>query len=327
VIVMVEQEDKKGHVIHPPKADELLDIAIIGGGMAGATAGIYSGRYLLKTALFTKTKGGAIVDSPDVENYPGFKTISGYELMSRVLNQAQHYGTLIVDEIIESIEKQGDVFVLEGSSGKEYKAKQVILATGLMRRKLGLQREDELAGKGVSYCATCDGFFYKDKVVGVVGGSDAAALSAILLSKYASKVYIIYRRGKMRCEPYWLKILEDDPKVEFIYNANISELKGKDRLEGVTLDTGKELDLDGLFIEIGAEPSTDLFAPLGVETDERGYVKVNEEMKTNVPRIYAAGDLTTGSAGFKQLVVAAAEGAIAATSAYHYAKKELNNAR
>jgi thioredoxin reductase (NADPH) len=302
-------------------------MAIIGGGIAGATAGIYSGRYLLKTALFTKTKGGAILDSPDVENYPGFITISGYDLMNRVLEQAQHYGTLVVNEIIEGIEKQDDVFILKGSSGKSYKTKQVIIATGLIRRKLGLPKEDKLSGKGVSYCATCDGFFYKDKIVGVVGGSDAAALSAMLLSKYASKVYVIYRRERMRCEPYWLTILEDDPKVEFNYNANVAELKGEEKLEGVKLDNGNELKLDGLFIEIGSEPSTDLFAPLGVEVDKRGYVKVDDGMKTNIPRIYAAGDLTTGSAGFKQLVVGAAEGAIAATSAYHYAKKELKDTR
>jgi thioredoxin reductase (NADPH) len=324
---MAEQENKKGPAIHPPKADELLDMAIIGGGIAGATAGIYSGRYLLKTALFTKTKGGAILDSPDVENYPGFITISGYDLMNRVLEQAQHYGTLVVNEIIEGIEKQDDVFILKGSSGKSYKTKQVIIATGLIRRKLGLPKEDKLSGKGVSYCATCDGFFYKDKIVGVVGGSDAAALSAMLLSKYASKVYVIYRRERMRCEPYWLTILEDDPKVEFNYNANVAELKGEEKLEGVKLDNGNELKLDGLFIEIGSEPSTDLFAPLGVEVDKRGYVKVDDGMKTNIPRIYAAGDLTTGSAGFKQLVVGAAEGAIAATSAYHYAKKELKDTR
>jgi thioredoxin reductase (NADPH) len=324
---MAEQENKKEPAIHPPKADELLDMAIIGGGIAGATAGIYSGRYLLKTALFTKTKGGAILDSPDVENYPGFITISGYDLMNRVLEQAQHYGTLVVNEIIEGIEKQDDVFILKGSSGKSYKTKQVIIATGLIRRKLGLPKEDKLSGKGVSYCATCDGFFYKDKIVGVVGGSDAAALSAMLLSKYASKVYVIYRRERMRCEPYWLTILEDDPKVEFNYNANVAELKGEEKLEGVKLDNGNELKLDGLFIEIGSEPSTDLFAPLGVEVDKRGYVKVDDGMKTNIPRIYAAGDLTTGSAGFKQLVVGAAEGAIAATSAYHYAKKELKDTR
>lgn len=324
---MAEQVNKKGPAIHPPKADELLDMAIIGGGIAGATAGIYSGRYLLKTALFTKTKGGAILDSPDVENYPGFITISGYDLMNRVLEQAQHYGTLVVNEIIEGIEKQDDVFILKGSSGKSYKTKQVIIATGLIRRKLGLPKEDKLSGKGVSYCATCDGFFYKGKVVGVVGGSDAAALSAMLLSKYASKVYVIYRRERMRCEPYWLTILEDDPKVEFNYNANVAELKGEEKLEGVKLDNGNELKLDGLFIEIGSEPSTDLFAPLGVEVDKRGYVKVDDGMKTNIPRVYAAGDLTTGSAGFKQLVVGAAEGAIAATSAYHYAKKELKDTR
>jgi thioredoxin reductase (NADPH) len=149
----------------------------------------------------------------------------------------------------------------------------------------------------------------------------------MLLSKYASKVYVIYRRERMRCEPYWLTILEDDPKVEFNYNANVAELKGEEKLEGVKLDNGNELKLDGLFIEIGSEPSTDLFAPLGVEVDKRGYVKVDDGMKTNIPRIYAAGDLTTGSAGFKQLVVGAAEGAIAATSAYHYAKKELKDTR
>ena len=311
--------------IQPPRADELLDVAIIGGGMAGATAGIYSGRYLLKTAIFYKIKGGAIVDSPDVENFPGFIKISGMELMQKVLNHAKHYGALLVQETISRIEKvdleNEQIFVLHSISGKSYRARKVILATGLQRRKLGLKNEEKFLGRGVSYCATCDGFFYRDKTVAVVGGSDSAALAAMVLSKYASKIYIIYRRSQLRCEPYWRKILEEDPKIEIIYDSNPVELVGENKLEAVKLDTGKTLPLDGLFVEIGSVPALDLYNPLGVETKE-GYIVVDSEMRTSVPGIYAAGDITTGSAGFKQLIVAAAEGSLAAASAHKDLKKE-----
>lgn len=323
---MNNQKDKDEFsepAIKHPSSDELLDVSIIGGGIAGASAAIHSGRYMMKTAIFTALRGGAIIDSTMVENYPGFIRISGYDLMQRVLKQASYYGALIVDAEIKSIEKKEDFFLLKSTTGEEYKSRQIVFATGTHRRRLGLPKEEEFFGKGISHCATCDAFFYKDKIVGVVGGSNTAAFSSMLLSKYASKVYLIYRRDKLRCEPYWRKLLEEDEKVEIIYNANVVELLGDKMLQGVRLDTGSTINLDGLFVEIGSEPSSDLAKSIGVETNDSGYIIVDEAMRTNIQGVYSAGDVNTGSAGLKQLIVGASEGAIAASSAYDFHQRNF----
>ncbi|MDI3474064.1 MAG: thioredoxin reductase [Candidatus Woesearchaeota archaeon] len=311
--------------IKHPSPDELLDVAIIGAGIAGASAAIHSGRYMMKTAIFAALRGGAIIDSTMVENYPGFIRISGYDLMQRVLKQASYYGALIIDAEIKSIEKQEEFFLLKSASDEEFRARQIIIATGTHRRRLGLPKEEKFFGRGISHCATCDAFFYKDKVVAVVGGSNTAAFSAMLLSKYASKVYLIYRRDKLRCEPYWRKLLEEDEKVEIVYNANVVELIGEQMLQGVRLDNGNTINIDGLFVEIGSEPSSDLAKSIGVETDESGYIIVDEAMRTNIPGVYSAGDVNTGSAGLKQLIVGASEGAIAASSAYDFHQRNKKN--
>ena len=207
-----------------------------------------------------------------------------------------------------------------------YKSKTVIVASGTKRRKLNIPGEQELIGKGVSYCATCDAAFFKDKIVGVVGGNDAAAMSALLLAEYAKKVFIIYRKEKIRAEPLRVSQLEKNKKVTIINNTNVITVNGDKIVSSVTLDkeykNSKELALDGLFIEIGSIPSTILTKPLGIELDEQGYIIVDASQKTNVDGFYAAGDITSNSDKFRQIITAASEGAIAAHSVYEFLKNK-----
>jgi len=295
----------------------MYDVIIIGGGAAGLTAAIYSARYKLKTLVIAKEMGGVIVNTHKIENWPGEKKISGLDIMNKFEEQAKELGVEIKEEEVKKIQKGFKVF----TDKAEYEGKTVILAMGTKRRKLNIRGEDKFSGKGVSYCATCDAAFFKDKIVAVVGGSDAAARAAQICTDYASKVYIIYRKAKMRAEPALVDELEKNEKVEFIYNANVTEVIGDKTLEKVKLDIGKEVELQALFIEVGGVPAIAIANDLGVKLNDKNYIEVDNEMKTNVDGVYAAGDITTGSSGFQQLVTAASEGAIAAFSAYKYIKK------
>lgn len=296
----------------------MYDVIIIGGGAAGLTAAIYSVRYKLKTLVIVKELGGVIVNTHKVENWPGEKSISGLDLMNKFEEQAKALGVEIKEEEVKKI-KKGFKFITDKG---EYECKTVILAMGTQRRKLNIPGEDKFAGKGVSYCATCDAAFFKDKTVGVIGGNDSAARAAQICTEYASKVYVIYRKAKMRAEPALVEELEKNDKVEFIYNANVAEVVGDKMLEKVKLDIGKEVELQGLFIEVGGVPAVALVSELGVNLNDKNYIEVDNDMKTSCDGVYAAGDITTGSAGFQQLVTAASEGAIAAFSAYKYIKSK-----
>ena len=200
-----------------------------------------------------------------------------------------------------------------------------MIATGSKHRKLGIPGEKEFLGRGVSYCATCDGFFYRDKIVGVVGGSDSAVSAAVFLGDIAQKVYLIYRGEKLRAENFWVLAAEKNPKIEIVYNTNIKEIKGDDKISQVLLDNihkgNDNLSLDGLFVEIGFIPSTELIKDLGVELDEDGYIKIDQSGKTSSAGIWAAGDITTGSNKFKQIITAASEGAIAANDIQAHLRK------
>ncbi len=302
--------------------DETYDLLIIGGGPAGYAAAIYSARFMIKALVVTKIKGGTIIDAHVVENYPGFKSISGMDLMKKFEEQATFLGVPTVTQEIVNIKKEGELFLLSTDSGKTLKAKQILFATGTARRKLNVKNENQFLGKGVSYCATCDAFFFKDKIASVVGGSDAAVTAALLLSQFAKKVYIIYRRDKLRAEPYWLNQLEKDEKIEVIYNANVVEVYGDKFVQGLKLDNGQDLKVDGMFVEIGSVPSTSLANEIGVKTDDYGYILVNEAMETNIKGVYAAGDVSHSMNQLKQVVTAVAGGAIAAESAYKALKKD-----
>lgn len=285
------------------------------------SAAIYAARYKLKTLVISKEIGGMIVDAHIVENYPGYTKISGMDLMKKFREHVKYFNVEIKEEEVENIEKGFKVYTDKGT----YQGKTILLGIGLKRRKLNVKGEEKFIGKGVSYCATCDAPFFKDKTVGVIGGNDAAAMAALLASEYAKKVYIIYRKEKIRAEPYWVDLINKNKKITIINNTNVKEVSGTKFLEKIKLDkpykNKDELKLDGLFIEIGSVPTKALTQDLKIKTDDKGYIIVNAKQETNVKGVYAAGDITTGSNYFRQVLAAGAEGAIAANSVYVFCKK------
>jgi len=297
------------------------DLIIIGSGIAGMTSAIYAARYGLKTLVLTENVGGLLNDAYPVENFPGFKSISGFELMKKIKEQVEGLGIEIKSEEVSDI-LTGKNFIVVGKN--RYECTAVILATGSKRKKLGVKGEKEFSGKGVHYCAICDAMLYKNKVVAVVGGSESAAQAALLLSEYAKKVYIIYRREKLRAEKIYLDKIKKNNKIEIISNTNIIEIRGKDKVESVIFDNpykgSNEFKTDAVFIEVGSEPSTELAKKIGVNLNENNEIIVNEKMETNVRGIFAAGDVTNSV--LKQAVVAAGSGAVAAFSAYKYIQSE-----
>ena len=299
----------------------VYDLIIIGAGPAGLSAAIYASRYNLNVLVVGDEPGGMAAEAYKVENYPGFKSVSGMELMNKFKEQVNGLVDIKQEKIIEL--KKENNFVITAKD-RVYKSKAVIVASGTKRRKLNIKGEKEFLGRGVSYCATCDAAFFRDKVVGVVGGNDAAAMSALLLAEYAKKVFIIYRKEKIRAEPLRVSQLEKNKKITIINNTNVIAVNGDKMMNSVTLDKefneNKELALDGLFIEIGSVPSTVLTKKLSINLDEEGYVIVDSAQKTNIEGFYAAGDITTNSNKFRQIITAASEGAIAAHSVYEFLK-------
>ncbi|MBS3816358.1 MAG: FAD-dependent oxidoreductase [Candidatus Thermoplasmatota archaeon] len=298
----------------------MYDILVIGTGPAGYTSALYSARYNLDVIQVGEMPGGLISEAPEVCNYPGFDSISGMELGDRMEEQVKDIGAEVVYDKVEKIEGDDQDFTVK-TSRDEYRAKKVILATGQERRRLGLERENEFKGKGVSYCATCDAAFYEDKRVGIVGGGDAALASALLLSDHAEKVYILYRREEFfRPEPIRVEEIEQEEKIKPVFEVNVKRLIGEDKLEAVELDNSETLEVDGLFIEIGSTPNSDLAEDIGVELSEGGYVKTDEDRRTNIPGVFAAGDVIDSP--LKQAITAAGQGAEAASTAYEDLKKE-----
>ena len=298
------------------------DLIIIGAGPAGLSASIYASRYGIKHLVVGSLVGGQISGTHLIDNYPGIEDASGFEFSQKFGNHAKKYGVEILPKKVENIQKTNSIFEIILEGGEKIEVKTIILATGTKHRKLNIPGEAELTGKGVSYCAACDGFFYKNKIVAVVGGNDSAAGAAVYLADIAEKVFLIYRKEKLRAEPYWVNLVEKNNKIEVIYNTNIIEILGDTKIEKVILDSSKkELLIDGLFIEAGSEPSFDFAKNLNIEVDEGGYIKIKTDSSTNVAGVWAAGDITTGSDNFRQVITAAAEGAIAARSVYNFLKK------
>jgi thioredoxin reductase (NADPH) len=294
------------------------ELAIIGTGPAGMNAAIYAARYKIKALALGEVMGGMAAEAHEICNLFGFSKIKGYELSMKVKEQAESLGVETKQGKVMKITKKESEFEIKTEDNK-YSAKKIILAMGTEKRKLGLKRENEMIGKGVSYCATCDAAFYKNKTAGVAGGGNSALTAALLIAEFASKVYIIYRREKFfRAEPAWVEAVEKNKKIESVFKANVTELIGEKKLEEVKLDNGKKIKLDGLFIELGSEPNTELCQQLGVEL-ENGHIKVDKTQRTNVPGVFAAGDITNNA--LKQIITAAAEGAIAATQAYSELRK------
>lgn len=297
----------------------MYDLIIIGGGVAGYSAAMYAKRFEMNVLVISEVDGGTLTQTHLIENWPGIPSTTGFELGTAVADHAKSIGAESRFGTVSSLKKEGNIFTLQLDDNTELQAKSVLLATGTKHRELGLPSEQRLRNRGVSYCATCDGAFFKDKVVAMVGGSDSAVKESLLLTQYCKHVYIIYRGETVRPEPINRKRMEANPKIEVINKSNVIEVLGETKVEGVRLDTGKTLELQGLFIEIGRIPYSDLAKQLGVNLNEKGEVIINKYAETNVPGFFAAGDVTDSH--FKQAIVAAAEGAHAASSAFDYVGK------
>jgi thioredoxin reductase (NADPH) len=301
---------------------DLYDVVIVGGGPGGLSAGIYAMRAALKTILIEKgAVGGQVAISDGVENYPGFEHITGYELSQKFLQHAQSYGMEIVQEEVVAVEPGLDFHIVRLANGDLFKTHTVILATGGSPRKLDIPGEDEYYGKGVSYCGVCDGFFFRDKIVVVVGGGDTAAEEALYLAKLAKHVYLVHRRDALRASMILQQRVKDECKIEILWNTVVTEIKANDQgVAGVSLEdtqTAEQRDLttDGVFIFVGFVPNNQL-VPAGIKMNADGYVVTNEKCETNMPGIYVVGDLREKYA--KQIVVAAADGCTAALVAAYY---------
>jgi len=305
-------------------SNKIFDVAIVGSGPSGCSASVYASRYSLSNIVFGKLPGGTISEAHKVCNYLAFEEITGFELSQKFFNHAKSFGAEMQSKSVVDIKKEGDIFKIYTESEDIFESRSVILATGTKRRKLAIPNEDKYLGKGVSYCATCDANFFKEKIVAVVGGSNAATTAALLLSEIATSVYIIYRRKALRGDQKWVEAVLKNGKIEVIYNTLVTGLSGSDKLKEIILNTkfkGKKLlKVDGLFIEIGSEPNSDLPLRLGLATDEIGYIETKEDQSTNIKGIWAAGDMTTNSNKFQQVATATSEGAIAANSVYQYLK-------
>ena len=296
----------------------MYDLIIIGGGPAGLTAGIYAQRARLKTLLLEKEMvGGQIAVSDVIENYPGFPSISGAELMEKFEQQARGLGLEIKLTDVIAVQKKGEEKIVKTSDG-DLITRTVIVATGAKPRRLGIPGEKELTGKGVSYCATCDGPFFKGQKVLVVGGGDTAVKEAVYLSRIANKVYIAHRRDQLRAEKIIQEKAMSTPNIEILWSHILKEIKGKTGVEKVALqnlkdNTVKELEVEGVFVFVGINPTTDF---VDVEKDKQGFIKTDQDMQTSVKGIFAAGDCRTTA--LKQVSTAVGDGAIAAFVAEKY---------
>ncbi len=299
----------------------MYQLIIIGAGPAGLAASIYASRYRLKHIVIGQEIGGLAAHAHVIENWPGIKQTSGAELMNNFRVHAESLGAEILNDQISEIKKADGHFLVKTIGGQELAGQSLILAMGTEHRQLAVPGEKELLGKGVSYCAVCDGPLFKGKTVAVAGGSDCAAITAMFLTDFCQKVYVIYRNGQMRCEPIWQERLKQNQKIEIITDANIKEIKGRDKVDGLVLDNGRAIALDGIFVEIGSAPNIKGLAELGVALVEDDYLKIDSSGATSVPGVFAAGDITSGSNKLRQVITAAAEGVIAAVSVAKYLKE------
>ena len=299
------------------------DVIIIGAGAAGLTAALYSVRSGMSVVVLSRDFGGLAATADSIMNWPGKYEIKGMDLMNHMLEQVKKNNVDVKYANVTDIKKEEDDFIITTDS-EEYVSSKVIFCPGTKHRKLNVPGEEEFYGKGVSYCATCDGPFFKEKVVAVIGGGNSALTAAILLSKSAKKVYIIYRQSQFfRAEKEWVDETISNPKIEAIHDEEIIEIKGDNFVDGVVLkNKGTILDVDGVFIEIGSDPVTELVTDL-VELKE-GYIVVDETQETSLKGLFAAGDATTGSNMFRQLITSCSEGAIAANSAHESTVKDNN---
>ena len=303
---------------------EIHEVVIVGSGPAGYTAAIYAARAQLSPILYegSVTAGGALMNTTEVENFPGFVDgVMGPDLMDSMRKQSERFGTKLVTDDIVSMELNGDIKVLKDGSGNTLQAKSVILATGSAYKEIGLVNEKRLSGRGVSWCATCDGFFFREKVIAVVGGGDSAMEEANFLTKFASKVFVIHRRDSLRASKIMVERAHANPKIEFIWNTEVIDVLGEDKVSGLKLrnlltNEESEKAFDGLFVAIGHLPRSELLVGQ-IDLDGEGYVKVqNGSTRTNQKGVFACGDLVDHT--YRQAITAAGSGCQAALDAERF---------
>jgi len=301
---------------------KVWDVLIIGGGGAGLTAALYTSRAKLSTILFEKlTAGGQIALTDLVENYPGFpEGITGGEISKRMEEQAKRYGTEIVYEEIQGIMPSDGGFAVKTTGAQDFLSRSVIVASGASYRNLEVPKERELTGRGVSYCATCDGAFFKEKELVVVGGGDSAMQEGIFLTRFATRLTVVHRRDKLRANPLLQERAFQNPRIKFIWNTVVTEVLGDKKVEGVRLkdlktNEARDFKTDGVFVFVGHDPNTGFLKGL-VELDEKGYVKTDEKLQTSVPGLFACGEVRVGAV--KQLVSCCGEGCEAALACQSY---------
>ncbi|MGP7819400.1 thioredoxin-disulfide reductase [Niallia sp. 01092] len=308
--------------------EKIYDVIIIGAGPAGMTAAVYTSRANLSTLMIERgIPGGQMANTEDVENFPGFESILGPDLSNKMFNHAKKFGAEYAYGDIKEI-VDGTEYKTVKAGSKEYKARAVILSTGAEYKKVGVPGEKELGGRGVSYCAVCDGAFFKNKRLFVIGGGDSAVEEGVYLTRFASQVTIVHRREELRAQKILQQRAFDNDKVDFIWNHTVKEINEKDgKVGSVTLvstvdNTEQELEADGVFIYIGMVPLSKPFEALGI-TNENGYIETNESMETKVPGIFAAGDIREKT--LRQIVTATGDGSIAAQSAQHYVEELMES--
>lgn len=298
--------------------DTKYDVVIVGGGPAGLSAAIYASRRALKTLIVSMDIGGQMALTNSIENYPGYEEIDGPTLGQKMLTQAEKSGTSLLTAEIVKVEKKDGGFFLYTADNQKLETRAVIMAFGLTPRNLNVPGEKEFSGRGVAYCATCDGPLYKGKTVAVVGGGNSAMDAAEYLSKIVEKVYILVRQDKFRGEEVLMQRVSSDPKIEVLFEASTKEIKGGSKIDTLVYDQKgetKEIKVDGVFVEIGHIAKTDWVKDL-LELTDMHEISVNMDCETNVPGVFAAGDITQIS--YKQVVISAGEGAKAALQAYKY---------
>lgn len=302
----------------------MYDVVIIGAGPAGLTASIYASCFHLSHVVIGKIIGGQILLAPDILNYPGFMEITGKELAEKMASQSRARGGTIIEDMATKIMIRESNFEVMTEKGQSFQTRSIILATGTERKRLNVPGELEYVGRGVHYCATCERQDYAGKVVAVAGGANSAAQSAVQLAQAASRVIILYRGGQLRCDPIWSDQIREHPNIGVYALTNISEILGDgQKVTGAkVIKEGKEENilLDKIFIEIGGVPGTALVVPLGVVLDPGGFIHVNDKLATNVPGVFAAGDLISYGLSIEQISSAVGLGARAASSAFSYTK-------
>jgi thioredoxin reductase (NADPH) len=302
-------------------ANDIWDVLIVGAGPAGLTAGLYAARANLRSVLIEKgLPGGELLNTDVIEDYPGFVTTTGFELAQKMEEHARKFGLEIEQGSVSVITRRDGIFITQTDEGGEFRSRTVIMTAGGEPKKLQIPGESEMAGRGVSYCAVCDGPLFRDRVLVVVGGGDSAFQEGIYLTRHASKVYIIHRRDEFRASPDLQQKAMENPKIEFIKSATVEEIGGAPNVEWITVKNLKDgstsrLPVDGVFIFIGFSPNSGLFDG-HLQHDEQGFLITNEHMETGIPGLYAAGDIRSQLA--RQITTAVGDGTTAAIAAEHY---------